>query len=109
MGQLYLRGSDYDQAISYFEQAAQIDARYAEAHDGLGEAFQAKRMLKEAQRAYERAVACDSLFTLPLRHLGSLFIAQGNEAEGLRYFLRAAALGDIDATIFLRSRRINEK
>jgi tetratricopeptide (TPR) repeat protein len=109
IAQLYLRDSDYDQAITYFEQATQLDTRDAEAYDGLGEALQAKGMLKEARGAYEKAVACNSLYTLPLRHLGSLYISQGKEAEGLRYFLRAAALGDIDAIIFLRSQRTNEK
>jgi Flp pilus assembly protein TadD len=87
----------------------ELDSHHAESINGLGEAYQAKGEMKEAQRDYERAFACDSTFTLPLRNLGALLITQGNETEAISYYKKAADLGDIDAMIFLRTRENKKK
>lgn len=106
-GRIDLLNSDYSHAIEDFQDAVSIDSGYAEAFNALGEGYRAMRMTGEAQTAFEEAAAADTLFTLPLKNLGSLLLARGNVPEGLLYYRRAARLGDVEAMNLLRARGLS--
>jgi tetratricopeptide (TPR) repeat protein len=95
---------EYDRAIELFGDIIGIKPEDAAAHNGLGEAYRATRDTALARMEFEQAVASDTLFALPLRNLGALYMDAGNEAFGVQYYIRAARLGDGQALEFLRAR-----
>ena len=95
---------EYDRAIELFSEITSIKPDDAAAHNGLGEAYRATRDTALARMEFEQAVASDTLFALPLRNLGALYMDAGKEAFGLQYYIRAARLGDSQALEFLRAR-----
>jgi tetratricopeptide (TPR) repeat protein len=106
-GRLELERGRYDAAVRLLQNAIDLDAGYSEALNALGETYRGEGMEKDARLAFEKAFRSDSSFTLPLRNLGSLSMAQGKENEGIQYYLQAALLGDFDAMSFLRTRGID--
>jgi tetratricopeptide (TPR) repeat protein len=95
---------NYELAIDILSQLVQLQPEKADAHNALGEAYRAAGDTVRAAGAFGDAIALDSLFTLPLRNLGTILLAQGRESEGLMYYVRAARLGDGKAAEFLRLR-----
>ncbi len=97
---------NYELAIEFLNSVLELQPQNAGAQNSLGEAYQADGDTVQAQKAFESAVALDSLFTPPLRNLGTILLAQGKEDQALGCFIRAARLGDARAAEFLRSRGI---
>lgn len=95
---------NYELAIEFLSEVVELEPHHADAHNALGEACQAAGDTNQARRAFEDAIAIDSLFTPPLVNLGAILFEQGKEPEGLQYYVRAARLGDEKAGEFLRSR-----
>ena len=95
---------NFELAIEFLSEVVQLQPEKADAHNTLGEAYRAAGDTVQARRAFEEAVALDSLFTLPLRNLGAIMLKKGKEPEGLEFYFRAARLGDAKAEEFLRSR-----
>jgi tetratricopeptide (TPR) repeat protein len=98
---------NYDLAIEFLRAVVELQPQHADAHNALGEAYRAAGDTVQARLAFEDAIAVDSLSTLPLRNLGELLLQQNKESEGLKYYVRAARLGDAKASEFLRSRGLD--
>jgi tetratricopeptide (TPR) repeat protein len=103
-GRAYLLIRNYEQAIELLSEAVQLQPESADAHNALGEGYRASGDTVQAQRSFEEAITLDSLFTLPLRNLGEIFLQKGKEPEALKLYVRAARLGDGKAAAYLRSR-----
>lgn len=95
---------NYDLAIEFLTAVVELQPQRADARNALGEAYRTAGDTVQACQVFEEAISVDSLYTVPLRNLGELLFQQNKESEGLKYFLKAARLGDEKAAEFLRSR-----
>ncbi|MCX6142809.1 MAG: tetratricopeptide repeat protein [Ignavibacteriales bacterium] len=98
---------NYDLAIEFLSEVVELQPQHADGHNALGEAYRAAGDTVQARQAFEEAIAIDSLYSLPLRNLGELLLQENNASEGLKYYVRAARLGDEKAAAFLRSRGLD--
>jgi tetratricopeptide (TPR) repeat protein len=98
---------NFDLAIEFLSEVVHLQPQNADGHNALGEAFLAVDDTLQARQEFENAIAIDSLSTVPLRNLGELLILQNKEADGVKYYVRAARLGDEKAIEFLRSRGLD--
>jgi superkiller protein 3 len=99
----------YDVAMELLNEVLQLQPQDADAYNALGEAYRATGDTLQAEKAFEDAIAADSLFAPPLRNLGEILLKRGKESEGLGLHIRAARLGDVKAAEFLRSRGLGWK
>ncbi len=88
-----MKKSDDDRAIDLLVEATRLNPDYAEAYNALGEAYRSKQLLTEAQGAFLKAIAADSLYPMPLRNMGYLLIEQGKESDGLQLLSPCSSLG----------------
>ena len=100
---------NYDLAIEFLTEAIELEPEKAVSHNALGEVYQAMGDSVRACPEFEKAIALDTLYTLPLLNLGTIQLEQKKESEGVRLFIRAARLGDRNAEEFLRSRGVTWK
>jgi tetratricopeptide (TPR) repeat protein len=98
---------NYDLAIEFLSAVVELQPRHADAYNALGEAYRAAGDSLQARQAFEEAIAIDSTYSLPLRNMGELLLQQHKESEGLKYYVRAAQLGDAKAAELLRSRGLD--
>jgi tetratricopeptide (TPR) repeat protein len=105
-GRVNMLLGNFRDAEDYFGALVQLQPDKPEWHNAYGEASQAAGDTTEAVQSFEASMALDSLYTPPMRNLGSLLLKQGREAEGLRYILRAAQIGDSKAADVLRQRGV---
>jgi TolB-like protein len=102
---------DVERAIALFEEAAQLDPGYAQAHAGIALAYavlplytaamSAVDALPLVERAAARALAIDSTLAAPYAALGYSYHWQWRWADAGREFERAIAL-DPDNTVVLQ-------
>jgi serine/threonine-protein kinase len=93
------RKENIDHAIGVFEQALALDANYALAHTGLGEAYWRKyeatndaQWVGQSRRACERGLALDADLAAARICLGMLLNGTGRHQEALPEWNRAVAL-----------------
>lgn len=90
------RPENIENAISVFQKAVELDARFAPAHTGLGEAYWRKygethetRWLAPAQAACQRALELDDDLAAAHICLGRLFNSRGQYESAIQEFERA--------------------
>lgn len=98
-GNLALRREQPELAIERYRKAIELDAGYAEPHNGLGAAYMALDRGEEAVGAYREALRIDPGYSDPLRNLALLLLSRGGEAEARPLLERALALRPEDAEL----------
>jgi TolB-like protein/tRNA A-37 threonylcarbamoyl transferase component Bud32 len=106
-GMLNLRVESYenlDRAVSFFEKAVLLDARYARAHVELGSAYASKAeylavpdLHDRAMASLRRALELSPGLVRAWRELGACLLALGKEREGVEAVRRALELDPEDA------------
>ena len=100
LGYLFLRRSDFDQAISHFEKALEIRSSHAFGHYKLGgaliennlaAALTQKGLLDEAVDHYEKAAKMRPDYGDVYLNLGSILFGQGRTDEAIALWRKAAA------------------
>ena len=79
-----------DEAIAKFNQAGKLDAKNAEAWNGLGWASFNSGKWPEAERAFQSALALDANHPGALNGLGQLYLAQKKNDLAETFLLKAA-------------------
>lgn len=92
-GQINLLSGNHSGAIVAFNSAALRMRDSALAYWGLGSAYLATNRLREAERAYQRAVELDARSALAFKGLGDVAVRQGKTKEAIEYYKRAMDLG----------------
>jgi eukaryotic-like serine/threonine-protein kinase len=84
-------------------------------HDELGQTYQGKNMVREAQLEYEKAIELDPNFASPTNGLAYMYAAQGYYEKAIQTLQRYAALSPGDANpydsmgeMYLRMGNLNE-
>jgi Tfp pilus assembly protein PilF len=81
-----------EEAIEEHRRAIQLDPKYAEPHNGLGNVFRDQGKPKEAIEAYRRAIQLAPKDAKPHHNLGTVLGAQGKHEEAIQEFRRAIQL-----------------
>jgi tetratricopeptide (TPR) repeat protein len=106
LGYLFLRRSDFDQAISHFEKALEIRSSHAFGHYKRGEALiennlavalTHKGLLDEAIDHYEKAAKMRPDYGHAYLNLGSILLGKGRTDEAIALWRKAAATLPEDA------------
>jgi tetratricopeptide (TPR) repeat protein len=106
LGYLFLRRSDFDQAISHFEKALEIRSSHAFGHykrggalieNNLAAALTHKGLLDEAIDHYEKAAKMRPDYGDAYLNLGSILFGQGRTDEAIALWRKAAATLPEDA------------
>ncbi|MER3427742.1 MAG: hypothetical protein C4334_06530 [Pyrinomonas sp.] len=92
-GQIDLLTGNYSDAIVAFNSAALRLKDSALAYWGLGSAYLATNRLREAERAYQRAIELDAKSALSYKGLGDVALKQGKTKEAIDLYKRAMDLG----------------
>ena len=103
---LYRRGLDllvqsrFEQAISYFDQAIELDSEFALAHYGRGQAYDNLGDTEAAMKDLNRAIEIDPSDPNPYYSRGVLLAAQGDYELAIADYDRALEIGPDDADAF---------
>jgi tetratricopeptide (TPR) repeat protein len=106
LGYLFLRRSDFDQAISHFEKALEIRSSHAFGHykrggalieNNLAVALTHKGLLNEAIDHYEKAANMRPDYGDAYLNLGSILFGQGRTDEAIALWRKAASTLPEDA------------
>ncbi len=82
----------YDQAVSEFQRALQLDPTSDDAYRGLGFAYEHLGKTAEAEQTYRRAIAVRPQYWAGYNWLGTFFFRQGRFQEASTMFQQVTAL-----------------
>ncbi len=95
----FLQRGDYDQAISKYKEAIQMEPKSALAYNLLGMAYRFRYALtrdqkyrKEEIAAFEKALQLDSTYWVSLINLGATYYYMGEKKKAVPYFKKALEL-----------------
>lgn len=88
---------EFDQAISAYVRAIELDPKFAHPHSGLGNLYSFLGRYEEAIASFERAVELDPKDAASHNKLGNLYSFLSRYEEAIASFERAAALDPKDA------------
>lgn len=88
-GAAFQQEGKFEQARHRFQQAVDLDPKYAEGFNGIGVTFFARNDLREALRWYKRALDADPSFGDAYYNMACVYALQKHRALALRY-LRTA-------------------
>jgi tetratricopeptide (TPR) repeat protein len=89
LGKAYLNRGDDDKALVELEQAAQADAKLPLVHYNIGIVYKRKRDLDKAREEFLKDVAVEPDVAYNYDELGTMSMAQDQNAEARRYFEQA--------------------
>jgi eukaryotic-like serine/threonine-protein kinase len=90
---LLLYGSrEYDQAITEYQRAIELEPNNSDAYRRLGKAFEANRQIDRALAAYREAVRVGSGYYRNQQDLGAFWYARANYEEAVKYLVKAVEL-----------------
>ncbi|MCM3871315.1 MAG: tetratricopeptide repeat protein [Pyrinomonadaceae bacterium] len=84
LGSSFHFARQHDQAIEQYRQTLEIDPNFALAHQGLGWAYEQKRMYREAILEFQKASTLSTGNTFILASLSHAYAVAGNRGEALR-------------------------
>lgn len=100
-GKLYEAKNMTDQAAKYFQQAIDLDSRFAEAHAALGLLLFKSKQISEAEKAINTALKLEPENSETLYYYGKILRGGKNFAQALTAFEKAARKQDIRVKCFL--------
>ncbi|MBF0550764.1 MAG: tetratricopeptide repeat protein [Deltaproteobacteria bacterium] len=89
----YFLGGSYDDALREFQSAVQLDPGHLEALYYIGQCYEKRNMLFDAEQAYRRAILINSQFLKAREALGMLLYRQSNFSAAKTELETAAILG----------------
>ncbi len=92
LGHVYNGTGKYDQAVSGFQRALQIDPTSDDAYRGLGFAYEHLGKTAEAEQTYRHAIAVRPQYWAGYNWLGMFLFRQGRFDEAARMFQQVTAL-----------------
>ena len=92
LGKTHLKLQLYDEAVRAFKQAVQINADYAEAYNGLGDAYLYSGKPQEALSAYTQAIKINPSLAAAYNGLGIAYSDVFQPEEALKALKQAAKL-----------------
>ncbi len=92
LGHAYNQTGKYDQAVSEFQRALQIDPTSDDAYRGLGFAYEHLGKAAEAEQTYRRAVAVRPQYWAGYNWLGTFFFHEGRLQEAASMFQEVTEL-----------------
>jgi tetratricopeptide (TPR) repeat protein len=98
MGIDYLDQGQFDQAITEFQTAIQLDPDGAKAHYNLGLAYQKQDKLDEAAAAYQEAIQLDPDLDEVHNNLGLVYDTQGKPEQAVAEYQEAIRIDPDDDT-----------
>ncbi len=97
LGQVYLKGRLYDQALTAFSQAAALSPRSARPLTWIGQVHEARGDLAQAREYYQRAIDLVPKFIKARDNLARVLKAQGRHDQALRHLEAAASVSPKNA------------
>ncbi len=92
LGNVYNETGKYDQAVSEFQRALQVDPTSDDACRGLGFAYEHLGKTAEAEQTYKHAIAVRPQYWAGYNWLGTFFFRQGRFQEASTMFQQVTAL-----------------
>ena len=92
LGVIAAEAGDYDKAMSYYEEALEIDPHYAPALYNTGNALVEQGQFDKAVAAYQKVLEADPEFLVAYENLGKSYIKIGRFEEALETFDRVLSL-----------------
>ncbi|MFQ5849007.1 MAG: tetratricopeptide repeat protein [Candidatus Binatia bacterium] len=115
LGNALAKQGSIDQAVEAYQQALQVEPRYAPAHYNLGNLFARQGKLNEAMHHYQEAVRILPDFAEAHNNLGNVLAKRDELEEAIQHFRRALELSPGRSGIHLnmanalaRQGRLNE-
>lgn len=99
-GGYYATFGDYDNAISWYQKALQLDPDYPYAHDGLGWAYYDKANYTDAKTEFQKATQLND--SNPDAHdgLGYVSLYNGQYQDAINQFNRSLTINTHDSTAY---------
>lgn len=85
---------DIDEAISWYQKAANLDPNYAAPHNDLGILFETKGWLDRAESEYQKALAIDPDYKKAYTNLALLYERKGELEKAAFYWMKRYKLGE---------------
>jgi len=92
LGHVYNETGKYDQAVSEFQRALQVDSTSDDAYRGLAFAYEHLGKTAEAEQTYRRAIAVRPHYWAGYNWLGTFFFREGRFQEASTMFQQVTAL-----------------
>ena len=92
LGHVYNETGKYDQAVSEFQSALQVDSTSDDAYRGLAFAYEHLGKTAEAEQTYRRAIAVRPHYWAGYNWLGTFFFREGRFQEASTMFQQVTAL-----------------
>ena len=92
LGHVYNETGNYDQAVSEFQRALQVDPTSDDAYRGLAFAYEHLGKTAEAEQTYKHAIAVRPQYWAGYNWLGSFLFRQGRFQEASTMFQQVTAL-----------------
>ncbi len=98
LAHIYYDSNKFEDAISTYHRAIQLDPSNAQAWNGLGIVYNALNRMDDGIAAYRKAIELNPLFVAPWNGLGALFNDIKNSEQSITAYHRAIELDPADAT-----------
>ena len=92
IGRYYLKGGDYEKAVSEYRKALGMDPQSVAAYNGIGVAYTMLERYEEAVAVQQKALALQPDFAKAHAGLGLAYLRQHKTALALTHYLQAVAL-----------------
>jgi tetratricopeptide (TPR) repeat protein len=98
-GLIHFQKQEYDQAITNFQKAAELEPRAAAAYNMLGMAYRLKaahlkipELRAKEIAAFQKAIKTDPKYWVAMINLGATYYQQGDKGKAAALFKKALAL-----------------
>jgi tetratricopeptide (TPR) repeat protein len=98
LGIVYSDLGRYQEAVTEYRRAIELDPKYATPHNGLGNVYGDLGRHEEAIAAYQRAIELDPKYTYPHNGLGNVYADLGRYEEAIAAYQQAIELDPQYAT-----------
>ena len=92
IGRYYLKGGDYEKAVSEYQKALGMDPQSVAAYNGIGVAYTMLERYEDAVAAQQKALELQPDFAKAHAGLGLVYLRQHKTALALTHYLQAVAL-----------------
>jgi len=99
-GLRYFKENKYEQAMSEFKKAIEIDPDFYQAYHNLGLTYASMNQFQDAKYSFEKAIQINPNVAETYKSLGKVCVALKNYEESLDYYIKYTELNPNDASAY---------
>ena len=91
MGEVLIEERKYEEAISYYKEAMELEPNHPEVYNKIGAAMFAQKKFDLAEKYYLKALRIDPNLLNAQNNIGIVYFYQGNASKALKHYAKGFA------------------